>query len=102
MHFFKPEYLSVFADKLKAVPSLEDTVEDQDSIAYYNRKYKDKRIQKTIPGAFYKVRAQGGASSKDSELINQLNKRSFVTFGLVMFHAYALTQFLYGSRIITP
>ena len=82
-HFFKSEKIIEFEDKLKNLPKIElddiedikhkideDTVQDKDSISYYNRKYKDKAITKTIPGSFYKVRAQGGASKNDNLLID--------------------------------
>ena len=48
------------------------------------------------------MRAQGGASKADSDLINQLNKRSLVTFGCVLAHCYMLTEFLYQTKLITP
>ena len=77
-------------------------MDDPDAISYYNRKYKDDKVKiNCIPGAFYKVRAQGGAAPSDSTLIDQLNKRSFVTFGCILFHTYCFTEFLYQSRIVT-
>ena len=35
----------------------EETIEDTDSISYFNRKYKDASLPITIPGSFHKVRA---------------------------------------------
>ena len=87
-------------------------MKDTDSISYYNRKYyqnKEKTGGKSddskslvIPGAFYKVRAQGGAAPTDSDEIGKLNKRSIASFSLSIFHSYCLTQFLYHARILTP
>ena len=48
----------------------EDTLEDKDSISYFNRKYKEKVLPIIIPGCFHKVRAQGGAATSDSVLID--------------------------------
>ena len=48
----------------------EETVEDTDSISYFNRKYKNTSLPITIPGSFHKVRAQGGAAPGDSVLID--------------------------------
>ena len=39
-----------------------DTIEDKDSIEYYNRKYKKSEKLTTIPGCFVKVRRTGGAT----------------------------------------
>ena len=64
---------------------------DKDEISYYNRKYAEKNKGIVIPGSFYKVRAQGGAVQKDSDLISQLNKRVMATFGLSMVHAFLVT-----------
>ena len=80
----------------------EETIEDTDSISYFNRKYKDASLPITIPGSFHKVRAQGGAAPGDSVLIDQLNKRSFATFALIMFHCKCVSEFFYQSRIISP
>ena len=71
-----------------------ETLQDGDSIAYFNRTYAkknkdEKRI--TIPGAFYKVRAQGGAASSDSDKITQMSKRSAATFSVMMVHSYIVT-----------
>ncbi|CDW81436.1 UNKNOWN [Stylonychia lemnae] len=82
----------------------EQTLSASDSIDYYNRKYyqkKDLNQMLKIPGCFFKVRAQGGASSKDIEEINKFYKRTFVTLFAVVFHSYLGTTFLYESRILS-
>ena len=46
----------------------DETLKDKDSIEYYNRKYAKKEEEDLlIPGSFYKVRMQGGASSQDQD-----------------------------------
>lgn len=79
-------------------------MQDGDSIAYFNRTYakknKDEKLL-VIPGAFYKVRAQGGASNSDSDKITQMGKRSIATFGVMMVHSYCVTNFLYEAKIVT-
>ena len=52
-----------FQKQLEEKPKVlaDDTVQDKDSITYYNRKYGQEKFE-TIPGCFYKVRAQGGAA----------------------------------------
>ena len=97
-------------EPIKSPLKEEETLEDKDSITYFNRKYSkdnkqvmDKDGQPlVIPGAFYKVRAQGGAAPVDSEQIGKLNKRSIASFTLSVFHSYCLTQFLYHAKIVTP
>ena len=87
----------------EVVDTGKETLTDKDSISYYNRKYKKKAADTkaasdkpiTIPGAFYKVRAQGGAAPTDSDEINKLNKRSIASFFVAGFHTYAFTNFLY-------
>jgi hypothetical protein len=54
-----------------------------------------------IPGSFFKVRSQGGASSKDIEELNKFYKRSFVTLFIVMAHSYMTVNWLYDARFIT-
>lgn len=75
-----------------------------DSIDYYNKKYLSKeKLQKVvkIPGSFFKVRAQGGASNKDIDEVNKFYKRALVTMFLVMGQAYITMNFLYDARFIT-
>ena len=79
-----------------------ESVADQDMVTWFNRtrvSESDKSLR-TIPGCFYKVQAQGSATVKDSEEMNKVYKRGFVS-GVVGFaHSYCLVQFLYQSRII--
>ena len=83
-YFFNPKYREKFEQKLKEKPEIDletideiknnddsDSVKDSDTIQYYNRKYAKGQIEdkNTIKGAFGKVRAMGGATQKDSDLI---------------------------------
>ncbi len=54
-----------------------------------------------IPGSFFKVRSQGGASGKDIDEVNKFYKRSFVTMFLLMVHSYVVINFLYDARFIS-
>jgi len=54
-----------------------------------------------VPGSFFKVRSQGGASAKDIEEVNKFYKRSFVTMFLLMVQSYVTINFLYDARFIT-
>lgn len=54
-----------------------------------------------IPGSFFKVRSQGGASAKDIEEVNKFYKRSFVTMFVLMVQSYITINFLYDARFIT-
>lgn len=61
-------------------------------VAWFNRtkiNQKDKQLR-TIPGCFYKVRAQGSATARDCDEMNKLYKRSGVSCALVLAHSYAL------------
>lgn len=59
-------------------------------ISWFNRKKLDERDKKirTIPGCFYKVRAQGSATAYDCNEMNKFYKRSLVSCGLCMVHSY--------------
>jgi len=72
-------------------------------VSWYNRTKVDERDKalRTIPGCFYKVRAQGSATAKDSDEINKFYKRGLVTSGLLFFHSYLSVMFLYESRIVS-
>lgn len=54
-----------------------------------------------ITGSFFKVRAQGGASSKDISELNKFYKRSLVTMFAVVGHCYMTVNWLYDARFIT-
>ena len=56
---------------------------------------------KTIPGCFYKARAQGAAAASDMEELNKFYKRSLVTCFFVLGHVYCLVQFSYESRLVS-
>ena len=56
---------------------------------------------KTIPGCFYKARAQGAATVADMDELNKFYKRSLVTCFMVFGHVYCLVQFSYESRLIS-
>ena len=80
------------------------TVSDSDLVSWFNRTKVDqekKKIVKTIPGCFYKVRAQGAATMADMDEINKFYKRSLVTGFLVLGHVYALVSFSYESRLLS-
>ena len=106
MHFFTPEYKTKYQSELEKNEDLrKKDYETKDSIDYYNRKYNkkaenDKRKSLVIPGAFLRVRAQGGAVAKDIEEINKFYKRSFVTLFAVLGQAYMTVSFLYESRLV--
>ena len=55
-----------------------------------------------IPGAFFKVRAEGGATAHDIDEVNKFYKRSLITMFLAMAQSYITMQFLYQSRILGP
>lgn len=79
------------------------TVSDADLISWFNRTKLDedkKKQVKTIPGCFYKARAQGAATVQDMEELNKFYKRSLVTCFLVLGHVYAVVQFSYESRLL--
>eukprot|EP00347_Sterkiella_histriomuscorum_P018088 403346836 len=105
-HFFKQEKLSVYDQRIQQDEKLreESLASASDSINYYNQKYfKKNQLDNMIKirGSFLKVRAQGGASSKDIEEVNKLYKRSFVTLFAVVAHSYMTINFLYDSRLVT-
>ena len=80
------------------------TVSDADLISWFNRTKLDdakKSKVKTIPGCFYKARAQGAATVQDMDELNKFYKRSLVTCFLVLGHVYALVQFSYESRLLS-
>lgn len=54
-----------------------------------------------MPGAFYKVRAQGSASERDVQELSKISKRGFVSGFMAGVHSYILVQFLYNSRLFT-
>jgi ABC-type polysaccharide transport system permease subunit len=54
-----------------------------------------------IPGSFFKVRSQGGASSKDIDEVNKFYKRSIITMFVLMVHSYITINFLYDARFVT-
>ncbi len=66
-------------------------------VSWYNRTKTSKKDanMRTIPGCFYKVRANGSATSQDCNELNKFYKRSLVSCGLVMAHSYAFVQFAY-------
>lgn len=74
-----------------------ESVQDADMVTWFNRTKVDERDKKlrTIPGCFYKVRAQGSATARDCDEMNKFYKRSLVSCGLVMGHSYIVVQFLY-------
>ena len=61
-------------------------------VSWWNRTKTTKAddSMKTIPGCFYKVRAQGSATAYDSDELNKFYKRALVSCCLVMAHSYAL------------
>lgn len=67
-----------------------ESVQDADMVAWFNRTKVDERDKKlrTIPGCFYKVRAQGSATAKDCDEINKFYKRSMVSGALLIAHSY--------------
>lgn len=79
-----------------------ESVQDPDMVTWFNRTKADARDKKlrTIPGCFYKVRAQGSATSRDCNEMNKFYKRSLVSCGLVIAHSYAVVHFLYMSRLV--
>ncbi len=69
------------------------TVSDTDLISWFNRTKIDqdkKQTVKTIPGCFYKARAQGAATVSDMDEMNKFYKRSLVTCFLLLGHVWAL------------
>ena len=79
------------------------TVIDADQISWFNRTKLDrekKNTVKTIPGCFYKARAQGAATVQDMEELNKFYKRALVTCFMVLGHVYCLVQFSYESRLL--
>ena len=69
------------------------TVSDSDLITWFNRTKLDdekKNKIKTIPGCFYKARAQGAATVQDMDELNKFYKRSLVTCFMVLGHIYAV------------
>jgi hypothetical protein len=80
-----------------------ESVQDNDMVTWFNRTKIDPRDKdlRSIPGCFYKVRAQGSATARDCDEINKFYKRSGVTCGLLFAHSYVAVQFLYESRIIS-
>ena len=69
------------------------TVSDTDLISWFNRtklSAEKKNTVKTIPGCFYKARAQGAATAQDMDEINKFYKRSLVTCFMVLGYTYAL------------
>ena len=80
------------------------TVSDSDLITWFNRTKLDdekKNKIKTIPGCFYKARAQGAATVQDMDELNKFYKRSLVTCFMVLGHIYAVVQFSYESRLLS-
>ena len=80
-----------------------DTAEDTDLIQWFNRTKttsEDKKLR-TIPGSFYKVRAQGSASDRDSQEVGKIFKRGFISGAFAMGHSFLLVNFLYNSRLFT-
>mmetsp|Transcript_12339 Transcript_12339/g.15737 ORF Transcript_12339/g.15737 Transcript_12339/m.15737 type:complete len:81 (+) Transcript_12339:309-551(+) len=70
-----------------------ETVSDTDLIKWFNRtKIDNARMStvKTIPGCFYKVRAQGAATVADMDELNKFYKRSLVSCFLLLGHVYCL------------
>jgi hypothetical protein len=60
-------------------------------VSWFNRTKTNSKdaIIKTIPGCFYKVRAQGSATAYDCNEVSKFYKRSMVSMGLVLAHSYA-------------
>ena len=72
-------------------------------VSWFNRtriSEQDKQL-KTIPGAFYKVRANGSVADHDCNDLNKFYKRAGVTCGVGMVHSFVLVQFLYQSKLLT-
>ncbi len=87
-HFFSMDYLKKYKEAVEKNEEVRaQSFEALDSIDYYNKKYKNNAKNSgvtKIPGSFFKVRSQGGASSKDIDEVNKFYKRSFVTMLLLM------------------
>lgn len=82
---------------------IDSGVVDGDMVTFFNRtkaSAEDKQL-KTIPGCFYKVRAQGSATQRDSEELNKFYKRAIVSCAAAIGHAFVTVQFLYQSRLLT-
>ena len=103
-HFFSLGYLQKYKEAVEKDEEVRaQSFEALDSIDYYNKKYNKKESKSKvtkIPGSFFKVRSQGGASSKDIEEVNKFYKRSFVTMLLLMGQSYVVINFLYDARFI--
>lgn len=104
-HFFSQDYVQKYKQAVEKNEDLKtQQLEALDSIDYYNKKYMSKDKLKTmhrIPGSFFKVRSQGGASMKDIDEVNKFYKRSFVTMFLLVAQSYIVINFLYDGRFIT-
>jgi len=107
-YFFNEENKKRLELKMEALTPEEQeelqTVSDTDLISWFNRTKLDdekKRAVKTIPGCFYKARAQGAATMQDMNELNKFYKRSLVTCFMVLGHVYALVHFSYESRILS-
>ena len=104
-HFFTQDYVQKYKSAVEKDEKLkEKQFEALDSIDYYNKKYMGRdKLQKLhkIPGSFFKVRSQGGASGKDIDEVNKFYKRSFITMFMLMLQSYATINFLYDGRFIT-
>ena len=106
-HFFTVQNKKKLEERMKSLTPEEreelQTVSDQDLISWFNRTKLDedkKKTVKTIPGCFYKARAQGAATVADMDELNKFYKRSLVTCFMVLGHVYALVQFSYESRLL--
>ena len=99
-HFFSQFKQKEFAEKVKE-GSKGETLKLDDSIVIFNRDFYKKKDANlvTVPGSFLKVKALGGVAQRDSDKINQLNRRSVTTMTLSLFHAYILTEFLYQNKL---
>lgn len=107
-HFFNERNKTKLEERLKNMTTDEreelETVSDRDLISWFNRtKIDSKKINtvKTIPGCFYKSRAQGAATAADMDELNKFYKRTLVSCFLVLGHVYCLVQFTYESRLIS-
>ena len=107
-YFFTQENKNQLQKRMEQLSAEEQeelqTVSDSDLISWFNRTKVDeqkKRTVKTIPGCFYKARAQGAASLHDMDELNKFYKRTLVTCFMVLGHVYALVHFSYESRILS-
>ncbi|CAI2378773.1 unnamed protein product [Moneuplotes crassus] len=94
-----------FIEKYKSLGLEESYSYNEDVVADFNRKnltLEELESLVPIPGAFYKCRNKGGASSVDLDKNNVFYKRCLATFSLLIVNTYVVITILYDAKIISP